>query len=97
MLGARQVSLVVLELAVLSFSSLVLVAYASFNYYPGLVEGNQSPIEVVIDKGVVNELIVNCGGSTGIVSHDKVARVYCLPQGGCTHSLQGAVDRLCGQ
>lgn len=73
----------------------ILATVTGFNFYPGFLENSDNIVEAVIDKQLIDELIINCQGSTGIMSYDKIERVYCLPRGGCTADLDTAIDRLC--
>ena len=67
-----------------------------FTYYPAFRQPAASRIEVIIDKGLISELIVNCGsGQTGILRASKVERLVCLPDHRCVGDVPTAVARLC--
>ena len=62
--------------------------------YPGFLD-RKATVEVVIDRGLMQELIVKCGQGTAIISYSKVEKLYCGPSGGCAGNLQPIVQRTC--
>lgn len=82
--------------------SVVAIAAAGEIYtsYPGLGDEdhngyNDKRIEVVADKGIVRELIVNCGNGAGILNHDVIDNLFCDAQHRCSGSLQSAIKNTC--
>ena len=70
-------------------------AHSIFRKYPGFrIPGTK--VEMVHDKGLTLELIVNCGqGRYGILTVSKPERLICGPDGRCVRDLDHAVRRLC--
>lgn len=53
-------------------------------------------IDMINNKGVVNELLINCGGGrSGILIESKIEGLFCGPDHDCVSSLKTAVLRLC--
>jgi len=53
-------------------------------------------VELYDDKGLVVEMVVNCGGGRfGIVTLSKVEQVFCGPDHRCVGNLDSAISRLC--
>lgn len=70
-------------------------AHSQFIRYPGFLKPGAA-IGVIHDKGLVTELIVDCGdGRSGILTASKIERVVCGPDHRCTNDLARAVRRLC--
>ena len=68
---------------------------AGFIYYPGFLRPG-AQIEMVHDKGLTMEIIVNCGGGrAGIILASKPEKLFCGPTHHCVSSLKQAVKRLC--
>ena len=53
-------------------------------------------VEAVVDRGLIQELIIKCDGGTAIVSYSKVERLYCGPDARCHARLPVIVARTCG-
>ena len=70
-------------------------AHSIFRKYPGFrIPG--AKVEMIHDKGVTLELIVNCGrGRYGILIVSKAERLICGPDHRCVPHLDRAVQRLC--
>lgn len=70
-------------------------ASVAFSDYPGVLSRNQ-PIEATIDKGLVVEIIVRCGGrSAGILTYSKVDRLFCDSALRCHSRLAAARRATC--
>ena len=65
-----------------------------FTTYPAFYK-NRARVEAVIDKGLMQEIIIRCFASTGIVTFSKAERVYCTPDHQCFDQFKTAVGRLC--
>ncbi len=69
--------------------------HSEFTGYPAFAK-RQTPVEVYHDKGLVVEMIVNCGGGRfGIITLSKVEGVFCGPDHRCVRNLNQAIGRLC--
>jgi hypothetical protein len=69
--------------------------HSEFVGYPGLAK-YAGQIDVYDDKGLVVELVVNCGrGRFGILTYSKSEQLYCGPDQRCLSSLGQAIGRLC--
>ena len=70
-------------------------AHSIFRKYPGFRTPG-TKIEMVHDKGLTLELIVNCGqGRYGILTVSKPERLICGPDRRCVKDIDQAVRRLC--
>ena len=70
-------------------------SHSEFIKYPAFVNP-EATVEVIHDKGLTSELIVNCGGGrTGILTVSKVDRLVCGPDYRCGKDLAVAINRLC--
>lgn len=68
-----------------------------FTRYPALTpHGADHFVEAITDRGLIAEIIVSCPVGAGIISYDKVERVYCTPVDGCFDSLVVARGLTCG-
>lgn len=72
----------------------IFLAGAIFSEYPVFL-GKDSPIEAVIDRGPIAELIVKCPVGAAIFSYSKVDRQYCTPKARCFYDLKKAIDDSC--
>ena len=70
-------------------------AHSIFREYP-VFRMPGKKIEMIEDKGLTLELIVNCGeGRFGILTISKPERLICGPDHRCVRDLNRAVERLC--
>jgi hypothetical protein len=56
----------------------------------------RTPVETLIDKGPIIEMIVNCHPQSGIITYSKIERLYCSPKRGCSPAFETAYARTCG-
>ncbi len=57
-----------------------------------------SRVEAVVDKGIVRELIIDCGsGAEGVMVHDVVGDVFCDSKDQCHEGLSTAIERTCAK
>lgn len=78
-------------------------SHSLYIYYPAFRPTNppveartNATIDLINDKGVVNELLINCGGGrSGILIESKIEGLFCGPDHHCASSLKTAVRRLC--
>jgi hypothetical protein len=87
--------LVSLSLAALSTSVAAQLPHLPLTDYPGF-RNPTARIEAVIDRGLIQELIIRCGGGTAIISYSKVERLYCGPSNRCHTRLPVVAERACG-
>lgn len=64
--------------------------------YPAFINP-RARVEAVIDKGPIQELIINCGKGTAIISYSKLERAYCTPKFACSPRLSVVISQTCGQ
>ncbi len=48
----------------------------TYSDYPGALS-RRSPVEAMVDKGLIVELVVRCGDRAGILTYSKVDRRFC--------------------
>lgn len=73
---------------------LLAAATTGFIYYPGFTEPGQ-PIEALIDKGPIVEMIVRCEHGTGIIAASKYEGLFCTADFTCFRTLRPALARTC--
>ena len=70
-------------------------SHSQFIKYPAFVN-RDATVEVIHDKGLVSELVVNCGGGrSGILTTSRIDGLVCGPKHRCVKDLAEAVRRLC--
>ncbi len=70
----------------------VFSVYPSFGGHPA-----GSGVEVIVDRGPISELVINCRPGSAIISYSKVERVFCTPSQGCHGTLGAAIEAVCGR
>lgn len=74
--------------------TLLAVAAVSFSDYPGALS-RKSPVEAVIDRGLVVEIVVRCGAGAGILTYSKADRRFCDSSLRCHSGLKAAREATC--
>lgn len=81
------------------FGAYLLAVTTGFTFYPAFGDftdqTGDARLEAAIDKGLIYELVVNCGDGTAIVSYSKVERLFCTPVDGCGRNVREAFTRAC--
>ena len=91
----RTLGLVMVSAAVLSSPASAASSHSQFIKYPAFVNRNAT-VEVIHDKGLVSELVVNCGGGrSGILTTSRIDGLVCGPKHRCVKDLAEAMRRLC--
>lgn len=75
-------------LAVAAAATTTTIDYPAFARRPG-------PIEAVIEKGAIVEMIVRCPAGTGILSYSKADRRYCSSRNACFATFTPALRDTC--
>ncbi len=80
-----------------STSHSLYIEYPGFRQFnPKIDRRSSARIDMIDNKGVVNELLINCGdGRSGILVESKMEGLYCGPDHHCVPNLGRAVARLC--
>lgn len=80
-----------------STSHSIYIEYPAFRALnPPVDPRSHATIDMINNKGVVNELLINCGGGrSGILIESKIEGLFCGPDHYCVSSLKTAVRRLC--
>ncbi len=87
--------LAMISVAVFCSPAVANSSHSQFIKYPAFVN-RDATVEVIHDKGLVSELIVNCGGGrSGILTTSRADGLVCGPQHRCVKNLAEAVRRLC--
>lgn len=96
LLGAVTASLTVSS-AVARPSHSIFIYYPAFRAASPAVEApTNATIDMVDDKGVVNDLLINCGGGrSGILTESKIEGLFCAPDHYCLSDIKAAIRRLC--
>lgn len=83
--------------ATASTSHSLIIEYPGFRQFnPRIDRSSGARIDMINNKGVVNELLINCGdGRSGILIESKIEGLYCGPDHRCVPNLVRAVRRLC--
>jgi len=94
-LSLKSVGLFVAMAGFAGQTALAATSHSEFIEYPAFREAN-AEVEMIHDKGLVAEVVVNCGGGeTGILVLSKIEKRVCGPDHFCTPSLKTAIRRLC--
>ena len=97
------VGLAAVAASVMNSAAISATSHSVFIYYPAFRRSNppvdprsHATVDMIHDKGVVNELLINCGGGrSGILIESKIEGLFCGPDHHCALSLKTAVRRLC--
>lgn len=68
---------------------------AIFTDYPAFLRRGE-PIEAIIDRGPINELVVRCSKGTGILTYSKLEHLYCASTLACFDTFEAARRATCG-
>lgn len=91
----RTQALAMVIAAALCSPAIAASSHSQFIKYPAFVN-RDARIEVIHDKGLVSELVVNCGGgNSGILTRSHIDGLVCGPKHRCVKDLAEAVRRLC--
>ncbi len=54
-------------------------------------------VETVVDRGLMLELRIRCGKTSGLVTYSKVEKTFCTPNFVCHKSLRTAAHNFCNR